>query len=86
MIEQLLSVGADVSYYDPWVPRFNDGDLMMESIPELTEAVLDESDLVVVTASHTNVDYHFVQRHAKMIFDTKNAMKLVDDRGNIEVL
>jgi UDP-N-acetyl-D-glucosamine dehydrogenase len=86
VIEQLLSVGADVSYYDPWVPRFNDGDLMMESIPELTEAVLDESDLVVVTASHTNVDYHFVQRHAKMIFDTKNAMKLVDDRGNIEVL
>ena len=86
VIKQLLSVGADVSYYDPWVPRFKDGDVEMESILELTEAVLGEADLVVVTASHTDVDYHFVQRHAKMIFDTKNAMKLVSDRDNIEVL
>lgn len=86
VIEQLLSVGADVSYYDPWVPRFKDGDLTMESIPELTEEVLGESDLVVVTASHTNVEYHFVQRHAKMIFDTRNAMKHVTNRDNIEVL
>lgn len=86
VIEQLLAVGADVSYYDPWVPRFKDGELEMESIPDLTEVVLKESDLVVVTASHTNVDYHFVQRHANMIFDTKNAMKLVMDRDNIEVL
>lgn len=86
VIKQLLSVGADVSYYDAWVPKFKDGDLEMESIPKLTEEVLSESDLVIVTASHTNVDYHFVQRHAKMIFDTKNAMKLVSDRDNIEVL
>ncbi len=86
VIEQLLAVGAVVSYYDPWIPRFRDGNLEMESIPALTEKVLDESDLVIVTASHTNVDYHFVQRHAKMIFDTKNAMKLVTERDNIEVL
>jgi UDP-N-acetyl-D-glucosamine dehydrogenase len=58
----------------------------MESIPELTEAVLGEADLVVVTTSHTNVDYHFIQRHAKMVFDTKNVMKHVTDRDNIEVL
>lgn len=86
VIEQLLSVGAEVSYYDPWVPRFKVGNLTMESIRELTEEVLGNSDLVVVTASHTNVDYHFVQRHSKMIFDTKNAMRLVTDRCNIEVL
>jgi UDP-N-acetyl-D-glucosamine dehydrogenase len=86
VIEQLLSVGAEVSYYDPWVPQFKVGNLTMESIRELTEEVLGNSDLVVVTASHTNVDYHFVQRHSKMIFDTKNAMRLVTDRCNIEVL
>jgi UDP-N-acetyl-D-glucosamine dehydrogenase len=86
VIEQLLSVGADVSYFDPWIPRFKFGQLEMESIPELTEAVLGEADLVVVTTSHTNVDYHFIQRHAKMVFDTKNVMKHVTDRDNIEVL
>jgi len=86
VIEQLLSVGADVSYFDPWIPRFKFGQLEMESIPELTEAVLGEADLVVVTTSHTNFDYYFIQRHAKMVFDTKNAMKHVTDRDNIEVL
>ena len=86
VIKQLLSVGADVSYYDPWVSHFKDGDLEMESIPALTKNVLSESDLVIVTTSHSDVDYHFVQRHARMIFDTKNAMKHVQDRDNIEVL
>lgn len=86
VIKQLLSVGADVSYYDPWVSHFKDGDLEMGSIPALTENVLSESDLVIVTAAHSNIDYHFVQRHARMIFDTKNVMKHVSDRDNIEVL
>ena len=86
MIKQLLSVGADVSYYDPWVSCFKDDQLEMESLPELTEEALNDSDLVIVTASHTNVDYHFVQRHAKMIFDTRNAMKHISNRNNIEVL
>ncbi len=86
VIEQLLSVGAKVSYYDPWVPNFKYGKLEMKSIPTLTDKLLNESDLVIVTASHTNVDYHFVQRHSQMIFDTKNAMKLVADRDKIEVL
>ena len=47
---------------------------------------LQEADLVVVTTAHTKVDYAFVQRHSKMIFDTKNAMKNVESRDNIELL
>ena len=42
--------------------------------------------MVVVTAAHSNVDYDFVQKHSKAIFDTKNVMKNVVDRSNIEVL
>ena len=40
----------------------------------------------MVTTAHTNVDYEFVQKYAKAIFDTKNVMKHVKDRENIEVL
>jgi len=32
------------------------------------------------------VDYEMIQRHAKAVFDTKNAMKHITDRDNIEVL
>ena len=33
-----------------------------------------------------NVDYNLVQQYSKAIFDTKNAMKEVAERENIEIL
>ena len=86
VIQEFLSQGSAVTYYDPWVPRFRKGSLTMESLPALTPEVLEEADLVVVTTGHTNVDYALVQRYAKAVFDTKNAMKNLPDRENIEVL
>ena len=86
VIETLMREGAEVTYYDPWVGEFHDGGLHMTSIKELTAETLQKADLVMVTAAHTNVDYGFVQRHAGAVFDTKNAMKDIQSRGNIEVL
>lgn len=86
VIEELLKVGADVKYYDPWVAKFKEGSLVMNSEPELSAELVEDADIVMVTAAHTNVDYEFVQKHAKVVFDTKNVMKNVVDRDNIEVL
>ncbi len=86
VIQELLKRGAQVEYYDPWVPKFRKGALTMESIPALTPEAVKNADLVMVTAAHTNVDYELVQRHARLVFDTKNAMKNVAYRDNIEVL
>jgi UDP-N-acetyl-D-glucosamine dehydrogenase len=86
VIEHLLKEGADVSYFDPWVEKFQEGDLVMHSIKELTDTVLKNADLVVITTAHTNIDYDFVQKYASFIFDTKNAMKEITNRDNIEVL
>ncbi len=86
VIHELLGRGAQVDYYDPWVSEFTQDGLTMTGIPELTEDVVAQYDLVMVTAAHTNVDYALVQRSAKAILDTKNAMKAVTPRDNIEVL
>ena len=86
VIQRLLVEGADVSYYDPWIPRFRHGTLEMKSLSELNGAVLGDADLVIVTAAHSNVDYGLIQQYAGLIFDTKNAMKGIVERGNIEVL
>ena len=86
VIEELLKRGAEVEYYDPWVPKFRRGALSMQSIPTLTEEAVSRADLVMITTAHTNVDYELVSRSARMIFDTKNAMKAVARRDNIEVL
>ena len=86
LIEELLRVGADVRYYDPWVPHFRKGTLKMDSLPELTPEAIREADLIIVATAHSNVDYKLVQENAKAVFDTKNVMKDVTPRDNIEVL
>lgn len=86
VIEVLEREGAKVSYYDPWVSEYRYKGKTVAGEKELTAELLESADLVMVTAAHTNVDYDFVQQHAKAVFDTKNAMKAVKSRGNIEVL
>ena len=86
VIEELLNVGADVKYFDPWVSSFREGALEMTSEKELTKELVETADLVMITAAHSNVDYEFVQKHAQAIFDTKNVMKSISQRDNIEVL
>lgn len=86
VIEILKEAGAEVTYFDPWVKEYKYKGTKASSINELTADVLKSTDLVMVTAAHTNVDYDFVQKNAPVIFDTKNAMKNVTVRENIEVL
>lgn len=86
VIEILKEAGAEVTYFDPWVKEYKYKGTKASSINELTADVLKSTDLVMVTAAHTNVDYDFVQKNAPVIFDTKNAMKNVTARENIEVL
>ena len=86
VIEILESQGADVTFFDLWVKEYRYKDKTKEGISKLTQEVLQASDLVMITTAHSNVDYSFVQQHAKAIFDTKNVMKNITDRHNIEVL
>ena len=86
VIEELEKVGADVVYYDPWVCEYKENGQVKVGEKELTQKLLESADLVMVTCAHTNVDYDFVAKHAKLIFDTKNVMKNVANREKIEVL
>lgn len=86
VIDELNRVGADVGYYDPWVPKYKRHGNEYQGIKELTPDVVSGYDLVMVTCAHSNVDYEMVQKSASAIFDTKNVMKDLRDRDNIEVL
>ena len=86
VIEELEKEGAEVVYFDPFVPEYREHGVMKKSEPELTTALIESADLIIVTTAHTNVDYGFVQKQAKVVFDIKNAMKHVEARENIELL
>ena len=85
--KELKKAGAEVEYYDSFVPSFsNMYGQSGKSIPSLTPEVIASYDLVIITTAHHNVDYSMVQKYAKAVFDTKNVMKYIQERENIEVL
>ncbi len=87
VIKNFEKRGAEVVYFDPWIPKFkyHNGE-EMEGLKALTADIIKSADIVVITAAHTNVDYDLVSENAKLIFDAKNAMKSIVKRDNIEVL
>lgn len=87
VMKALKKLGAEVSYYDPWVKSFKNmyGE-SGESILNLTPETVASYDLVLITTAHKDVDYGMVQKNAKAIFDTKNVMKDLSEKENVEVL
>lgn len=86
VIDQLKRTGALVSFFDSYIPEYKYKGSTFYGEKSLSKELLESADLVVVTAAHTNVDYNFVQQHSTSIFDTKNVMKSIKERTNIEVL
>jgi len=86
VIEILESKGANVDFFDSYISEYRYKDKIKKGLVKLTSEILKEADLVLVTTCHTNIDYNFVQQHAHIIFDTKNALKKVANRNNIELL
>ncbi len=86
VIDVLKSMGAEVKFYDPYIAEYRYKGESYSGEKILSKELLAGADLVLVTAAHTNVDYDFVQQNSVFIFDTKNAMKSVKNRNNIELL
>jgi len=86
VIKALRKRGAQVTYYDPYVPEYREGGKIEKGLETLDAQALEAADLVMVTTAHATVDYDFVASHAQLVFDTKNVMKNVKKRDNIRVL
>ncbi|MDF2588732.1 MAG: UDP-N-acetyl-D-glucosamine dehydrogenase [Anaerocolumna sp.] len=86
VIDILKDEGANVSFYDPWVLEYKENGVYEKGLENLSGDVIAQYDLVMITTAHSNVDYEMVQKNAKAIFDTKNVMKNIINRDNIEVL
>lgn len=86
VIEHLIKEGAVTTYFDPFVPEYKYKDVTHTGAGELTDAMLQNADIVVICTAHACFDYNRIQKCSKAVFDTRNAMKNVSDRSNIELL
>jgi len=70
--------GARLSYHDPYVPtlaaREWPGKIDLTSVP-LTPDTINQADCVVIVTDHKVFDYPAIQRQARLIVDSRNALK-----------
>ena len=86
VIELLQKEGAVVEFYDPYIPEYRYKGEIHKGLKQIDEKKVQEADLVMFTAAHSKFDYEMIEKNAKAIFDTRNAMKNAKNRENIELL
>jgi UDP-N-acetyl-D-glucosamine dehydrogenase len=72
VIRLLEERGANVSYHDPFVPRFLEDGHDHVSVA-LDDAALDRADAVVIITDHKDVNYQRVVDRTSLVVDTRNA-------------
>ena len=86
VIDVFKKKGAIIDFYDPYISEYKYHGEKYFGIEKIDADIIAEYDLICITAAHSNVDYVMVQKSAKAVFDTKNVMKDITNRDNIEVL
>lgn len=74
IVELLEKYKADFVTVDPHISKFKAGNKEYETVA-LTEELLEQADLVLLTTDHTSFDYEMIGEKSKVVFDTRNAMK-----------
>lgn len=84
----LMERGAEVSFHDPFCPTIEEetflrlSDLPMKSV-ELTAGRLASADAVVIVTNHSSFDYQWLADTARVIIDTRGAMRRITGTARI---
>jgi UDP-N-acetyl-D-glucosamine dehydrogenase len=83
LIELLQKKGAKVDYNDPYIPKTHkqrQHNLKMTS-KKLTAKTLSSYDVVLISTDHSDYDYHWIVKNAKLVVDARNATSVVASAG-----
>ena len=84
IMDLLSQKGAAVSYHDPYCPEImEDGHTPAGAVGksvELTDEVLSGADAVMIVTDHSDIDYQWVNRQAKVLVDTRAAVERASRR------
>ena len=86
VIEEFEKTGAQVDFYDPFVPKYREQGEWHKGLEAISPEVISQYDLVTITTAHTTVNYEMVCDCGVPVFDCKNVCKNIQNRENIEVL
>ena len=78
IINNLLNIGASVSYSDPYIPEFtklNKNNFNQKSL-NINIENLKKQDCIILLTDHDSYDYTMLQKYCKLIIDTKGKFKI----------
>jgi len=73
ILKMLMDKGAEVDYSDPWtkkLPKMRKYNIDMDSVDISAESIA-KYDLILLATDHDDFDYDLIQKHAKVIVDTR---------------
>jgi len=76
-MEQVAHKGATVAYHDPYIPEVTEEHGHAWSSVDLTDEEIQRADCVVFTTNHSCFDVDHIVEKARLIVDTRNAVKNV---------
>ena len=79
--EQLVKKGAALSYYDPYISKFeinlrnSKTPLSVPRLKQLSKETISDFDLCLILADHSGIDYDSIAKWAPTVVDSRNAIK-----------
>ncbi|HKL15681.1 MAG TPA: nucleotide sugar dehydrogenase [Balneolaceae bacterium] len=84
LMELYEEMGAEVSFYDPYVPEIKPSREYSQyagrTSVEWDEEIISDFDAVVISTDHDNIDYRELAKWSDCIVDSRNAMKEVGSK------
>lgn len=85
ILTEFLREGANVTYYDPFVPEVKTPEFTMRS-KKLTPALLKKQACVILVTDHSSFDHRMILKNAKLVFDTRNALRSFGNHSHVSFL
>ncbi len=74
VLRLLENQGAEVDYYDPFVPMIKWNGDSKTSLSNISPDSIQGFDAVVILTAHSNIDYRLIREQAQLIIDTRNTI------------
>ena len=75
VLRLLENDGAELSFYDPYVPFVGLNGNRMMGMETLSKESLNNSDAIVIMTDHDQIDFQFVVENGNLIIDSRNVIK-----------
>ncbi len=73
ILNELIQLGLQVDYHDPFVPQMIVSEQTFSSV-NLSPQTLKTYDGIVILTDHSHIDYSLIVKHAPLVFDTRHVL------------